>query len=396
MRIEGGLQEMARLETILTVFVASPGDVSDERDRLDTIVQNINTAHARRTGVRLELFRWERDVSPAMGADPQAVINDQIPQDYDVFIGIWWNRFGSRTPRAESGTVEEYEMARQRYRDNPNSVRLMPYFKISPPLNMDNFDPDQYKKILNFRAKIANEVVYREFITVDDFANNVLIDLTKIVCETSGNEPAYTSVDGPIDVDDIESEDDEYFELIASFEDEMESLKSTLLRMADSINHIGGDANKRAEEISALNSSVDAETLSRNERQKHRTNVLQILRHSSRDMGSFAKRMKQDIPLFRRHLDKSINVFTKAVPIYLDINEGEDSDGLKDTIDSNLDVMKGMRESMERFRDAVDRLPKITTSLNRSKRETKNVLQEVVDITRGGMASLEVVSSMLP
>ena len=120
---------MPRRETIITIFVASPNDVTDERDSLDTIVHEVNSAHARRTGVRLELLRWERDVSPAVGKDPQAVVNDQIPQDYDIFVGILWNRLGSPTSRADSGTVEEYEMAKERHDKDPNSVRLMLYFK---------------------------------------------------------------------------------------------------------------------------------------------------------------------------------------------------------------------------------------------------------------------------
>ena len=110
---------MPRSETILSVFVASPNDVSEERDRVDQIVNELNSVHARRTGIRLEVLRCERDVSPAAGKDPQAVVNDQIPQDYDVFLGIFWNRLGSPTNRAGSGTVEEYEMAKREIRRRP-------------------------------------------------------------------------------------------------------------------------------------------------------------------------------------------------------------------------------------------------------------------------------------
>ena len=100
---------MPRPATIYYVFVASPSDVVEERDRLGTIIKEFNSMHSRRTGIRLELLRWEHDVSPAVGRDPQAVINDQIPEDYDVFISIFWNRFGSPTSRADSGTAEEYK-----------------------------------------------------------------------------------------------------------------------------------------------------------------------------------------------------------------------------------------------------------------------------------------------
>ena len=79
---------MPRNATILTIFVASPSDVSEERELLDRIVARTNSLLARITPVRLELLRWERDTSPAFGKDPQSVINKQIPQDFDIFIGI--------------------------------------------------------------------------------------------------------------------------------------------------------------------------------------------------------------------------------------------------------------------------------------------------------------------
>ena len=102
---------MPRNEIILSVFVASPSDVSEERDCLDKVVAGINTALARRVGVRLELLRWERDTSPSFGKDAQEVINHQIPP-YDIFIGILWHTIGSPTARAQSGTIEEFELAK--------------------------------------------------------------------------------------------------------------------------------------------------------------------------------------------------------------------------------------------------------------------------------------------
>ena len=398
---------MPRSEIILTIFVASPSDVSEERDRLDNIVNGLNSALARQTGIRLELLRWERDVSPAVGQDSQAVINDQIPQDYDVFVGILWNRLGSPTRRADSGTAEEYEMAKARHDDNPDGLRLMLYFKNSPPETMKGFDPDQYKKVTEFRSRVEEEgVLFGEFVDVDEFANNIRIDLTKLILaeasvhgrtveisevecrsETSGNDGI-----GLINEDD----DEGYLDLSEEFEEEMDSLSSTLNRMGDAITDVGGNIEMRTEEIKALNSSVDGKILSLNERRKYRADALRIIKRSSKDMVVFTKRMKLDIPLFRRHLHKSINVFTKVVPIYLELNEGEDKEGLKNIIGSNLVSMKSMLGSMENFRDSVEALPRMATSLNRSKRETKKVLQEVVDITQGGIASFEAIWSMLP
>src|SRR4051794_22722397 len=90
------------------IFVASPGDVEAERQRLVQVVADLNRSK-RRHGIVLELRRWE-DMLPGPGEDAQAVINRQIGE-YDIFVLILWSRLGTETERAPSGTVEEYRMA---------------------------------------------------------------------------------------------------------------------------------------------------------------------------------------------------------------------------------------------------------------------------------------------
>lgn len=396
---------MPRTETVLSVFVASPGDVSEERDSLDAIIGEINSAHARRTGIRLELLRWE-DVLPALGEEPQAVINAQIPQDYDVFVGIFWNRLGTPTILAESGTAEEYYMAKARFDKNSNSVRLMLYFKVAPPLTMDGFDPDQYKKVQEFRSKVGKQGLYRKFKTLSDFENHVRLDLTKLVCDstfvhdrrTSSQQTRQTN-DALVEERDLSDDEgmDEVglLDLEETFEEEMDSLNAALSRMNDSISNIGTSISQRVDEIHLLNIPKDGRDLNRNELQKIRADTKRILKRSSRDMDLFASRMRQDAPLFRQHLDKSINVFTKAVPMYLELKEENGNQELIGTINPMLDAMNGMLDSMEDFRDAVSALPRLTTTFVRSRRETEKVLQDVIDITRGGYASLEDLLSVL-
>ena len=59
---------------LLRVFVSSPGDVAEERKVLDEVLGRINRTADRERGVRLESFRWERDVVPRIGPPPQEVV----------------------------------------------------------------------------------------------------------------------------------------------------------------------------------------------------------------------------------------------------------------------------------------------------------------------------------
>jgi hypothetical protein len=79
----------------LRIFAASPGDVDDERKRLDRVVEDLRIHIAAAHGLDLELVRWETHMRPGAGDDAQAVITPQIGP-YDLFIGIFWNRFGGR------------------------------------------------------------------------------------------------------------------------------------------------------------------------------------------------------------------------------------------------------------------------------------------------------------
>lgn len=122
---------MPKTEKVLSIFLASPGDVSDERGRVDAFVDEWNNLWSEDLGVHLRLVKWETHAYPAVGADGQDVINAQIGEEYDLFLGIMWKRFGTPTGRAASGTVEEFERALVRYRAS-GSPQLMFYFVVVP------------------------------------------------------------------------------------------------------------------------------------------------------------------------------------------------------------------------------------------------------------------------
>ena len=80
------------------VFAGSPGDVPQERDIVSVVVEELRRTVAPLIPVDLETVRWETHAWPAAGKDAQDVINAEIGE-YDVFVGIMWKRFGTRTKR---------------------------------------------------------------------------------------------------------------------------------------------------------------------------------------------------------------------------------------------------------------------------------------------------------
>jgi hypothetical protein len=61
--------------SVLRIVVASPGDVSGERDALPEVIAEINRGVAADRNLRLELSRWETDAYPRFHADgPRAAL----------------------------------------------------------------------------------------------------------------------------------------------------------------------------------------------------------------------------------------------------------------------------------------------------------------------------------
>ncbi|MGQ9373299.1 DUF4062 domain-containing protein [Acinetobacter tandoii] len=106
---------MPKQTTTLSIFLASPSDVNNERIIVKKVIEELNSISLKPFNIQLELINWENSTHPGFGSYPQDVINNQIGDDYDIFIGILWARFGTPTNKAESGTLEEFERAYSRF-----------------------------------------------------------------------------------------------------------------------------------------------------------------------------------------------------------------------------------------------------------------------------------------
>lgn len=162
---------------IYKCFIASPSDVKAERDACDEIVSSINRTIASQLNMQLRVVRWETDAHPAIGADGQEVINEQLhPEDADFFIGIFWSRFGTPTPRANSGSEEEFERAYTQWQKT-KSNKILFFFKTEKlPVDVDT---KQLDKVQAFRDKIsACGCFYKQFGDLEQFKRDLQEALT--------------------------------------------------------------------------------------------------------------------------------------------------------------------------------------------------------------------------
>ncbi|MDZ7308622.1 MAG: SUMF1/EgtB/PvdO family nonheme iron enzyme [candidate division KSB1 bacterium] len=179
----------------LRIFLASPGDVTKERDVVRAVADELNREGnvADQLGVTLKVLDW-REVTPGMGRSQQVILDELKVKSWDIFIGILWLRFGSptggsdpQTGRAyDSGTEEEFNLAYDSWKKN-GRPRIMFYRCTRPPVDLNQLDPDQYKCVKTFfeqfEANRAHQGLVQPFATTDDFERRVRFDLTKLLFE---------------------------------------------------------------------------------------------------------------------------------------------------------------------------------------------------------------------
>jgi hypothetical protein len=151
---------VSRQVELVTIFLASPSDLTAERAAVRQVAAELNRTWSRRMGVYFEVVGWE-EVPSGIGSDPQDVVNRYIEGEYDVFLGLMGATLGSPTGRAASGTVEEYDRARNRYREDPAAVELMFYFKDDDALSKEGRIREP--AVDEFRATLQTSILYRTF-----------------------------------------------------------------------------------------------------------------------------------------------------------------------------------------------------------------------------------------
>jgi hypothetical protein len=174
---------MPQKEDVLRILVASPSDVLEEREKLEHVVKEVNQILGLHHRIRFDLIRWETNTRPAVGSDAQAIINKQIGDDYDVFLGILWMRFGTPTPRSASGTQEEFERAYNWYKSDPSSIEIMLYFKEAAPTSLNDIDTGQLQLVREFRKQFGDKGLYRTFNSTEEFEKLTRLHLISLARE---------------------------------------------------------------------------------------------------------------------------------------------------------------------------------------------------------------------
>jgi hypothetical protein len=360
--------------------------VSEERSLLEEIIRELNITWSKTLGIRLELVKWETHAYPDVAADPQAVINKQIPDDHDIFIGIMWSRFGTPTGRSGSGTTEEFERAYSRHREHPDTLTIMFYFKDAP-ISPTKIDIIQLGQVNSFREKLGKMgSLYWNFSAPDEFSQLLRLHLSRVVQEwkkrmgdapattTTGNNRAIEVEPSPVSLSGIpEQTSDEL-----GFLDYIEIGNSSLMKAADSADRITAvmndltlKTNARTEEMTAITAKqpIDIKAAKR------------VANASAQDLDDFCARMQPELPVLKNAFKEGVESLGKAAAMITDF-QGSNKENTRPTheqVQRLLHQLEGYQNSMAGFRDSLIKLPRLTGSFNKAKTRAIALLDSVIE-----------------
>jgi len=165
---------------LLKIFIASPGDVKLEREKAREEIIGLQPV-AQKLGYMLEAVGWETHATPGMGRS-QELINALV-RECDLFSGILWRKFGAPTGEAESGTLEEFNLARERHAKE-HAPEIMLYFREVHPDFLSDPGP-QLQKVLDFKKQIEDGrlALYQNYRDPEHFAHLFRQHLTEYLAK---------------------------------------------------------------------------------------------------------------------------------------------------------------------------------------------------------------------
>lgn len=148
--------------TVLSVMIASPGDVTEERNLIRDIIHEWNDINSRTTGCVLLPVGWETHSAPDLGRRAQEIINRSV--NYcDLLVGVFWTRLGTPTGDFESGTVEEIK------RHVGDGKPAMVYFSTAP-VAPQSLNPKQYAALGDFKEWCFGHGLVESYDNISEFS----------------------------------------------------------------------------------------------------------------------------------------------------------------------------------------------------------------------------------
>lgn len=370
----------------IKIFISCPGDIKEEVESIELIINEINKTSGKRDDYALELLNWKYDTYTDIGSDGQEVINNQLEHQYDILIGILGSRAGTPTKRDKSGTIEEINRAIL-----DDSKQKMIYFKTSAPENIYDIDPKQLEILKVFKKELSEKgVLYKEFNSLDSFESLFRINLSNLIIDKilNKNEKINTAVviknqnkySDILDlISKVETKDDnnidiDIFNLLEETTSYLEIITNTLDSMTNSLNFLTEKLNLRTEELNKINHIRDHKL--------KQGKAIKSFNDLSTELTEFSTRIDVDLPVFSENFKLVGSSYSKILLTVRGNTSLEVSNMKKEMESFRNNVESAVKNSAILLQIVAD-FPLINSKFNHSKRQTeisiKNITKELLE-----------------
>lgn len=393
----------------LNIFISGTSETDAEKSALKTIADELSGMLEKTNNLSLGVIGWPDTFRPGVNDDLQKEINRQVEGQYDIYIGLLGSRFGTPTPRAGSGTEEEFNVAINQFLKDTSSLRVLFYFKKETQ-DLFSINTKQLEKVKEFRSKLPDiGVLYRDFKDTAQFVDIVKDHLFNLIVEEwdktswkhvelsttlKPQEEGLDKLEGTlssssddtnqktVEVDKSEDNDAGYFEIIEEFYLATNTLTKTFERLVKINEFITEKMNVHtiaANEHSQKQAQAERIGGSR-KMQEYITKAKKIIDDSANDLEIYARDMKPELISLKTNMGIILSTFENAYKFAVEelkmpaTKQQDDIKGLKGMIDTMVTI----QDQTSSFQSTLESLPALTGKFKKARKSATSVLGELV------------------
>lgn len=163
----------------ISILISCPGDVTEEKELIIRKCKDFTESNFGRSNISFTILDWKGFVGQC-GIRPQEQLNSYFGT-YDVYIGILWKRFGTKTGAVnaegieyESGTEEEFDIAIECFK-SCGTPKIYFFIKCYDRVTNSTSDAEQLLNVYRFideHEKSKNNFL-NKFETGEDFDSKI-------------------------------------------------------------------------------------------------------------------------------------------------------------------------------------------------------------------------------
>ena len=358
-------------------MLASPGNLSEDREKVSEIVKNINLDNGQREGFVAEIVSWETHTRPAAGEYSQAVINDQFPDDIDIFIGMMGTHFGTPTKHWGSGTEEEFRIAYESWKKT-KTPEIMFYFSDAMS-SLSQIDPEQLSKRNSFQKDLENLGVYHfSYTDVTEFQFDLFRHISSAISDVlKGKEIGKSEEATP---QESANSLKNYNELLA--QDPLVNANSMVGKATDHMQAYSKVQSALNSDIVKLSKvlSKESKNIERATQNGKPQKIQKSLDAIYDEMSDYSKKLVIKIPKFSTEMSGSIMSFLRAAKIVKD-NHLEDTmplAGVLSSVGSGRSEITSLVDAINTVGSVFASWPKVTLDIEIQKKIVIALHQDLV------------------